>query len=163
MEIPKEERDLARKVAKRQATLKEFVKFAEDIAHRRGREVERRQGSSHTNVKREFLDFGGFSFFTEGTLTMFGGHNVKITQTVAGKTRIVLELYYQSAVEEAKIDIFDESLAWRRALRRVKKDEEKIAAMIKMRNDTSEKRREAERERLARSAKLHETAERLKI
>ena len=69
---------LAKQVAERQKFIEDIVRCVSSLVVRCGRVLCRETHSWHTTTEIELKNFAGFSFYTYGSYTRFGGETVKV-------------------------------------------------------------------------------------
>ena len=167
-------RTLSAKLSKRERFLKKVVSFVEKLVQKKGRILEINQGSSNTNVVRELLDFGNFSFKTDLGQTMFGGNDIEVWYHPGTSFRnrkrfnTVLSVYYQCfrfETDDCRVNTFDESHGWQLALNNAIRNEKKILVDMERKKRDARQRslliEKRENERDKKKAKMTERAERL--
>lgn len=167
------EQQLARKVGARKRFLDKVVSPIVDLVHKRGKVNKREQGSSHTRVVSELINFGDFTFETDLGQTMFSGDTIRVWHHPHRNFREggldyahdkewtpVLDVYYQDR-SDYKVGAFRDETDWQRALIRVLKNQNKIAARIKKTQDKASKTLRNWRQADERKDKLAKEAQKL--
>lgn len=141
-------------IAARQKFIEEVLKFMGQVVFKHGTQLKQQVHDWHTYSENELKNFSGFSFYTEGAYSMYGGQMAKVWYHpgVAEPTyeHLVLEVRWQE-VAKCEVKKFDESLDWQRAIRPVMRNHERVAK----RKETLDKRaREKQQRDAARDAEL---------
>ncbi|MBI5153559.1 MAG: hypothetical protein HZA36_03830 [Parcubacteria group bacterium] len=160
---------LAELVLARQKFVEEIIRFAESIVYERGKVLRREEHFYHITTTAELNNFAGFSFYTHGAFTDFGGDNVKIWYHPDSKERgsePVFEVDYWD-IAECKVKRFDPSPIWQQALQVLIKDRVRVVAQIKRgerkKNNREKKNKERETELKRVQSQLEHDATRLKL
>ncbi len=117
-------KDLKAQVAERQSFLETVIKTVEFFLEKRGRVYDRQVHSAHTSQKVELDNFHGFSFYSYGSYTMFGGEEIKIWYHPGKKEHPplpVLEIQWWE-LKELHVKHFDDSPEWQKAILLLAKD-----------------------------------------
>lgn len=124
--------NLEAKVAERIAFLKKVTEFARLITEKRGKLIHKRVGGFHTNTVHELKDFGGFSFLADIGQSQMGGNAIKIWfSSAAGSEKLVLEIYWQIAIDEhCRLALFNPEADWQKKILSVIRRCKTIAAQI---------------------------------
>ncbi len=160
----------AAQVIARQKFVEDVLKFVTAVVYKRGVRLKQEIHSWHTYTECELKNFGGFSFYVEGTHSMYGGEMAKIWYhpgTVEPKAEhLVFEVYWQ-LVEKCDVRRFAPALEWQRAIRQLMRNEERVAKIseTKKKREAAKARRAAARDEEYRRARvnLEQNAERLKL
>jgi|GEM_PF-1849354 len=140
---------LAERVVARQKFLEDVVVFSNGIVSVHGKQLSYYQGSSHTNVERELKNFAGFSFYTHGSYTMYGGDEVKVwyhPETEQTPIEPVLHVEYWN-IKECKLYVFDQTLNWQEALGKlVSASKAEVEKIEQERREANERKKRAEQE-----------------
>lgn len=102
---------LAKQVEKRQRWLEEVIDFSSGLLSKCGQVLFYQEHSCHTTMTQELKGFHGFSFWSHGAYTMFGGEKLKVWF----HNTLVLEIEWWDT-QTLHVQVFDPSMAWRRKL-----------------------------------------------
>ena len=166
---------IARKLKNRKEFLKKIVERVEELVRKEGTELSYIEHSCHTHIVAELRNFGHFSFHTSLGQTMFGGNTITIYYHTGRSFREggidsaydkewtpVLKVDFQTG-DDFKVVIFDEQRNWQRALVRVLKNEENIAAQIKRKKEEAKTAKARNRAAEEKKKKLLEEAKKLGV
>ena len=138
---------LAKQVAERQKFIEEIVSYVSSLAARRGRVLRKEVHSCHTTTEIELKNFAGFSFYTYGSYTMFGGETVKVWHHPNSKeipAEPVFEVEFWD-IAKCTVQHFNLSTDWQEAIRKLMANTGEIEAHI----DQEQKKQEEEEGRAA--------------
>lgn len=105
---------LAAQVVARQKFVEEVLKFITGIVAKRGKVLYHEVHDCHTETKAELKNFAGFSFYTYGSYTMFGGETAKFWYhpgSASTGAEPVLQVEWWD-IEKCTVKRFDPLLAW---------------------------------------------------
>ncbi len=152
---------LAQQIVARQKFIEEVLGFVRLIVSERGHVLRREVHHWQTVTEIELKDFAGFSFYTYGLYSQFGGEMAKAkvwyraTESESHDSEPVLEVEWWD-IKQCNVKRFDPSMGWQRSIRRLIKNKDKVLAAERKR----EKLAERKRGELARNAVELERAER---
>jgi hypothetical protein len=154
---PAKELTPAQRVAARERFLRRVVNFTVDLLVDHGRIVHESQGSGHTHIIRELLDFEDFSFKTDLGQTMMGGNDITIWYHPTKEfgllrddsQRRVLKVYSETLplsfeADSFRLECFEESTPWQTFILNLMKNKKKILSKIA----TAQRRAKRTEERL---------------
>ena len=160
---------LAKQVAERQEFIEKTIHFVNSVVAELGTVLYRKVYGWHTETKIELRGLAGFSFYTEGVYSLFGGQMTKVwyhhgsEHTTSGP---VLEVEWWN-ITRCEVKRFDPSVQWQRVMQQLIEDKNGIVARFKMKqlNLKKDEAADAEREKKARKTerRLYEDAKRLKL
>lgn len=162
-------------IRERKRYIERVVIFAEKIVKEIGGVIERRIENSYAHIVMELKDFNGeFSFSVSSGEGMMGGNTIKVWHhpgvRFAGIKRMpepVMSVWYQTSLNECRVDIFDKNSAWQSSLDYIIVHKKEIIEREKEKNKqkAKEKREQLrlEREERQRRAELIKEAERLRL
>lgn len=135
---------LSKKVEARQKFLEQVISFVQDIVQKHGKVLSRDVCKYHIRTVAQLKDFRGFSFYTDGAWTDFGGEEIKVWYN-PGKKRTdsapVLEVSWHE-IERLEVNHFEKNRAWQTAIRKLIKDKENVRAIFR-KDEEKKKRQEA--------------------
>jgi len=168
-------KDLARKIRGRKNFLDKTVDAVINLVCNRGKVLSRSEHSAHTHIIWELHNFGGFSFRTDLGQTMFGGNTVKVYYHPGRSFREggldsawdkdcspVLIVYFPTE-GDYKVGQFNEKTDWQRALIRVLKNQNNIAAQINKAKEKENKTLQKWSQKDEKNAQLIKEAQKLGI
>jgi hypothetical protein len=166
---------LANKIRVRKKFLDKIITSIIQLVANKGKIINRVMGSSSKHIVQELRNFGGFSFYTDLGQTMFGGNTIKVYHHPGqsfcdggldlAQNNIcepVLDVYFQTA-DEYDVCTFNESKKWQRALIRVLKNQDKIAAQLDRKENKLKNKSEKEEVKRLKEERLQEEARRLGV
>jgi hypothetical protein len=150
---------LAAQVVARQKFLEEVLSFVTAIVSKRGKVLYHKVHDWHTETKAELKNFAGFSFYTYGSYSMFGGETAKVwyhTGLADTSAEPVLEVEWWD-IKQCTVKRFDPSAKWQRAIKAIMKNEDRVAKIVETKRKTAEarQRRIDERDRKLRQAEAN--------
>lgn len=153
---------LKQKIKARLNFLEKVLPFVKSIATQYG-EVQKTQASSYTRITAK-LTLDDFSFLYDGGQTMFGGNTVKVwyhPETPDPFRGPVLDLYWQTNIDQCEVSQFDETVVWRTALQRLMRNPKKIGIRIKQMKENAKAQKDREYQRAEQDERIRANATRL--
>lgn len=115
--------DLALKVAQRQRFVEKVISYAQKaiFTPKLGTIISSHEHSSHTQTAAELNDLEGFSFYSYGVYTMFGGETVKVWYHPGQHKRPEVPVFEAEwwDIKKCELKHFDPSQEWQDALCRL--------------------------------------------
>jgi hypothetical protein len=140
-----DDKKLVSKVVQRQKLVEAIIDFVQFITEKKGKVLSRSVHSGHTQTERELKNFFGFSFYTYGHYTMFGGEEVKVWYHPKDKKlppELVFEVEWWEILK-CNVKHFDPSPEWLAALKKLMEDRSRVVAKA----EKAEQRKAAEEEK----------------
>ncbi|MDE1970045.1 MAG: hypothetical protein KGI50_00485 [Patescibacteria group bacterium] len=156
---------LAELVRARQLFLETIIPCIEFLVHTHGEVLDHKVRDCYTTTTRELNNVRGFSFYTYGSFTMFGGRNVIVYYHPHGKkgdlTRVLDVDYWD--IQKCHVKTFDASLVWQHALQQLCLDKEQVQHELQRRKQQEQEVRGKEAQQYRDAAQVEEDARRLKL
>jgi hypothetical protein len=119
---------LVSKVIARQDFLEQVVRVSSRLLHEHGTVLRHEVHRYHTYSERELKNFLGFSFYSKGVYSMYGGDRLKLWYHAPSETRSrepTLDLEWWD-IKECTVIAFDESHLWQKIMVGLIANEQKV-------------------------------------